>query len=285
MNCSSLQNRLLALPDPTAVSDSVAAHLASCAPCQAWHRVLVQVEYAVASVAVPPSDGKKKREILAQFRTAKPGKPKAKPQSSISPALPVSVVKTARRPNAPVQPAAARVPIGERLARMWPLGLVAAALLVGTLVLTVLRDKKPTDSALAKAPSDPMLKEVVAAKVELDRAHTGADRVKVLAKLADSIHEEARTLSKVTPDEMNSLAVMYKKVVEEALVPQARSLNDDERKVTLPKYAQRLGEAEQEANRLAAESPVGSDRALREIAEAARAGRIELAKLIQGRAA
>ena len=283
MNCSSLRNRLLAIPDPTAVSDPVAAHLESCASCQAWHRVLVQVEYAVASVAVPRTDGKKKREVLAQFRTAKTSKPKAQPLASpLSPAAPLSVEKPAKKSKASVQPAAPRVPLGERLARMWPMGLVAAALLVCVLVFSF---KKPPDTILAKAPSDPMLKEVVAAKVDLDRAHSSADRVKVLAKLADTIHEEARTLSKITPDEMSSLATMYKKVVEEALVPQARSLSDDERKSTLPKYADQLGKAEQDANRLAAESPVGSDRALREIAEAARAGRIELAKLIQGRAA
>jgi len=282
MNCSSLRNRLLALPDPTAVSDSVAAHLESCASCQAWHRVLVQVEYAVASVAVPRSDGKKKRELLAQFRSAKPNKPKSKQAVTPVSATPIAAEKPAKKTTAPVSPAAPRVPVGERLARMWPLGLVAAALLVGALVWTLV--KKTPETAMVKAPSDPMLKEVVAAKVDLDRAHTGAERIKVLARLADSIHEEARTLSKITPDEMNSLAAMYKKVVEEGLIPRARSLSEDERKTTLPKYAQRLGEAEQEANRLAAESPVGSDRALREIAEAARAGRIELAKLIQGRA-
>ncbi|MSR52722.1 MAG: hypothetical protein EXS09_05465 [Gemmataceae bacterium] len=282
MNCSSLRSRLLALPDPTAVSDSVAAHLESCASCQAWHRVLVQVEYAVASVTVPRSDGKKKREVLAQFRTAKANKPKSKP--AVSPQItstPVIAEKAVKKSKSPVSPAIPRTPLGERLARMWPMGLVAAALLVGALAWSI---KKSPETAMAKAPSDPMLKEVVAAKIDLDRAHTGADRIKVLAKLADTIHEEARTLSKVTPDEMNSLAAMYRKVVEEALIPQARSLNADERKATLPAYVQRLAEAQQLANRLAGESPAASGRALSEIAEVAEAGRIELAKLIQGRA-
>lgn len=280
MNCSSLRNRLLALPDPTAVSDSVATHLESCASCQAWHRVLIQVEHAVASVAVPQSDGKKKRELLAQFRTAKANKPKSKVAVSLP--VPIAVEHAARTSKSPVSPAAHRMPLGERLARMWPVGLVAAALLVGALVWTL--GKKTPETAMAKVPADPMLKEVVSAKVDLDRAHTGADRIKVLAKLADTIHEEARTLSKVTPDEMNSLAAMYRKVVEEALIPQARSLNADERKATLPAYVQRLAEAQQLANRLVTESPVASGRALSEIAEVAEAGRIELAKLIQGRA-
>jgi hypothetical protein len=183
-----------------------------------------------------------------------------------------------------VRPAAPRQPLGERLARLWPAGLVAAAVLVGALVWAVLSGG-PKDSPTVARASDPMLKEVVAAKVKLDTAPNAAARVEVLAKLSDTLHDEARALSKLTPgDEMNSLAAMYRQVVEQALLPQARLLSEDERRATLPKYAERLGLAEQEANRLAAEAPIGSDRPLKEIADAARTGRIELARLIQGRA-
>jgi hypothetical protein len=271
MNCATIRNRILALTDPAVMPDAVRQHVEECSACKTWHTLSVQVDTAVAAMSYPESDGKAKRQLMSQFE--------AQPVAAKKP----SPAKVVTKPT--VQPAAPRQPLGERLARMWPLGLVAAAVLVGAIAWAIFGGKSNDDQTQAKAPADPMLKDVVVAKVELDRAGSAPERMKALAKLADTLHDEARTLARITPGEdMTSLASMYRQVVQQGLVPQARELSDQERKATLPKYAERLSEAEQEANRLAEEVPVGSKDQLKEIAEVARAGRIELAKLIQGRA-
>jgi hypothetical protein len=283
MNCASARNRILALSDPAVLPESLEAHVSACAACEAWRRLAMQVDAAVLAIPVPASDGNAKRQLLAQFqvpaaRSAKLKKPAVATEGE---KLIIKIPSPLTKPTA--QPVSPRQPLGERLARLWPAGLIAAAILVGAISWAILGGKSNDNQAMASAGPDPMLSDVVVAKVKLDTAPDAIGRVDVLATLADTIHEEARTLSKVTPgEEMTSLAKMYDQVVREALVPQARALTGEERRTKLPGYQERLAKAEQEANRLANEAPVGSDQALKDIAETAKAGRIELAKLIQG---
>jgi hypothetical protein len=283
MNCASARNRILALADPAVLPESLEAHVSACAACEAWRRLAVQVDAAVAAIPVPVSDGNAKRQLLAQFQGSPARSAKLKKPAPASDAE-AKIIMTPPPTMKPVaQPGAPRQPLGERLARLWPAGLIAAAILVGAISWAILGGKSNDNQAMASAGPDPMLSDVVTAKVKLDTAPDAVGRVDVLATLADTIHEEARTLSKVTPgDEMTSLAKLYDQVVREALVPQARALTGEERRTKLPAFAERLAKAEQEANRLSNEAPVGSDQALKDIAESAKAGRIELAKLIQG---
>jgi len=269
MNCETARNRLMALPDPAAASDALAAHVDACSACQAWSRLLAQVEEGIVATAPAPGSGRVKRQLVAQFREAGPAV-KAKPAGSGSRIL------------AAIQPAPVRPTAGERLARLWPAGLVAAALLLGVLVWSSLQ--KPNDgTAVAALPPDPFLDKAVAAKVKLDAAPDAVARLAVLDSLQQSIREEATSLSKVTPgSDMESLARMYEQVVAEGMVEQARLMTADERKAKLPAYTNRLSAAEQEANRMAAEAPPGADRPLKGIARAAEKGRIELARMIQG---
>lgn len=281
MNCASARNRILALPDPAVPTDSLSAHLDGCPACQTWHRISVQMDRAIAAIPVPADSGDVKRKLLAQFQTTET--PATKPKSKVRKST--KIIKMAPPTMATVRPAQPKQPLGERFARMWPAGLVAAAVLVGAIVWATLGGKS-NDNQLAASPGpDPMLRDVVAAKVKVDTAPNAVARVEALAGLADTLHDEARTLAKVSPgDEMTSLAKMYEQVVRDALVPQARALSDDEKRTKLLAVKEKLEKAEQEANKSAAEAPVGSDRPLKDIAEAAKAGRIELAKLIQGSA-
>jgi len=285
MNCASARNRILALPDPAALPESLAGHLNGCPGCQAWHRVASQLDAAVATLAVPESDGSRKRQLLAQFAGAPA--PTAEPKKAPSQITRrKQIIKKPMPTKATVIPSGTRQSVGERLARLWPASLVAAAILIGAVSWAVFGGKQKENQALASAGPDPMLQDIVAAKVKLDTAPDAAGRVEVLATLADTIHAEARSLSKVTPGpEMTSLARMYEQVVREGLMPQARELTAEERRTKLRAVRQKLEEAEQDANRLIADGvPVGSDQAIKDIAEAAKAGRTELAKLIQGAA-
>jgi hypothetical protein len=271
MNCETARNRLMALPDPAVVPEGIAAHLDVCHACQMWHRLLTRVEEGIVATAPAAHSDGARRQLIARFRD---------PEPIVNP-----VIKT--RPAsgskvlAPVRPASARRSVGERLARLWPAGLVAAALLLGVLVWSSLQ--KPEAQSVAALPPDPFLDKAVAAKVKLDAAPDAVARLAVLDSLQQSIREEATSLSKVTPgSDMESLARMYEQVVADGMVEQARLLSDDEKKARLPEYQNRLAIAQQEANRLAAEAPVGADRPLKDIARAAEKGRTELARMIQG---
>jgi hypothetical protein len=275
MNCTSARNRLLTQPDPALVPDAVAGHLAACPGCQGWHRLLLQVEMAVAAAAVPGTDGRARRRLVELFRTGRTGK---------SDSGRLRVGKPAQAARGVVVPAA-RTPMGDRLARLWPAGLVAAALLVGTVTWIVLSGKPDDTGTVAHLPPDPMLAKVVAAKVKIDTAESPAARLAAWSDLANDIHDQAKTLAKVTPDDMDSLAGLYEQVVgNDALIGQARLLDEGERKTMLAKLAGQLAETEQEANRMKTEVPPRSERPLQRIADAAKASKEKLNQPQQGRA-
>ena len=276
MNCETARNRLLALPDPAAIPPALGAHLDVCPICRTWQQLLARVEVGIVATAPMPAASPARQQLIAQFRDAAPT---ARPVAKV-PAK-VMAAKATPKPVPTVQPAAARRGIGDRLARLWPGGLVAAALLVGALVWSSLR--KPEQPPVAALPPDPFLEKVVAAKVRLDNAPDAAERLAVLDSMGQMIHEEATTLSKVTPgSEMESLARMYERVVADGMVEQARLMSADEQKAKLREYQNRLAKAEQEANRLAAEAPPEGVRPLKDMARAAEKGRTELARMTQG---
>lgn len=278
MNCEVARNRLLAVPDPAAVPSPVSAHVTACSACQAWHQMLLRIEEGVVATAPVAASDRVKRQLIAQFRQPAPEGVRPSPRNSAKLKTSKSVVK----PVPTVQPGSTTVSVGERLARLWPAGIMAAALLVGVMVWASLSGK-PDEMTVAALPPDPFFEKVVSSKVKLDTAPDVAGRLAVLDSLERTIHDEATTLSKVTPGpEMESLARMYQRVVVEAMVEEARRLGPDEQKAKLGQYRNRLVEAEQVANRSAAEAPPDAVRPLRDIAGAAEKGRTELARMMQG---
>jgi hypothetical protein len=182
----------------------------------------------------------------------------------------------------PAAAVAARQSVSERLARLWPAGLVAAGLLVGVLVWASLKNK-PEGTTVAALPPDPFLEEVVQAKVSFDSAGDVPTRLAALDRIERRVHREATEQSKVSPGaDMESLAKMYDSVVVGPMIEQARLLALDERKTVLPKYIDRLNAAAQEAHLRSLEAPAGSDRPLQDIEKAALKGRTTLAQLLQG---
>jgi len=273
MNCLSARNRLLALADPADVPDAVTGHLAKCPACSAWHSLLIQVDAVLTATPIPESNGDVKNQLLAQFKPPAPAPKPERPVAKSTPKLKTPVV-------VPASPS--RSKLGERMARLWPAGLVAAAVLVGAVSWAIFSGKS-NDEAVVAEIRDPMLEKVVKAKVDLDKADTNPDRLKVLDQLARDIHAQAGELSKLTPGkEMDTLAAMYEKVVMGSLVPIARLLSEDEKKSLLDRYQESLNTAEQTAFRLASEAPVGSDVPLRNIAKTAEAGKNQLARMKQG---
>ena len=269
MNCQSIQNQILGLADPAGLSGSLAGHVTGCADCQAWHRLLLGVEEAVTRLPVPASNGEAKRKLLSQFRVESPATP-AKPSKK----------KTGTLPKV-VSPALARekTSLGDRMARLWPVGALALAVCVVVIVISQGARKNAPGPEMAAA-SDPMLERVVAAKVQLDVAENEIERLKVLARLADDVQDQAKSLYLLNSrEEMASLSKMYDEIVSQGVVLQASRLSKAECRTHLDDYANRLARAEQQAQRMAAEAPGESRPALLDIAHTARDGVRELAKL------
>jgi len=274
MNCLSARNRLLALADPVDVPDAVAGHLATCQACSAWHALLIQVDAVLTATPFPESTGEVKNQLLTKFKPPATVAKTERPAAKSTPKLKTPVVM-------PAKPA--RSALGERMARLWPAGLVAAAVLVGAVSWAIFGGKS-NDEVMVAEVRDPFFEKVVRAKVDFDTAKSAPERLEVADRLAASIHEQAKEISKITPGkDMDSLAAMYEDVVMGSMVVTARDLSDEERKAILPRYSKSLGDAQVLANRLASEAPVGSDGPLRNIAKAAEAGRKQLAIMQQGR--
>lgn len=165
----------------------------------------------------------------------------------------------------------------ERITKFWPVG-IAAALIMGGAILYVSTTKKADPNALV-LPEDQLLASAIQTKIQVDLANTPSERLKLLQQLAKYLHEEAKVLSKVAPTEMESIAKMYGSLVRDGFIEQANQLSPAERRTLLKDCLELLNETEQEANRLATESPPGADTALRDIAAAARDGKTRITRI------
>jgi hypothetical protein len=306
MNCQLARNRILAVEEPDDLPEELAAHIERCADCKAWHQNFVSIDRALASLPVASSDGLAKIAVLEQVRaTPAPVSPKSSP-----PSLAPVAEKPARRPagssanHKPIAstpkplvlveppkplnldedlPKKKRPSFGHLAAKFWPAGLVAATLLIGTIAWLSLRgDKQPVTNNL---PPDPMLDNLVKLNVELAKTQTPAERVEVLAKVADELSQEMRDIARADPkgDEMQALLDMYRKVIVNGLVAQAeqmKSLEPDVREKALKGVVDRLAKAGQKAEQMAAESPEHSADRLRQAAALAREGTKSISRVI-----
>jgi hypothetical protein len=277
MNCQQTRNRLLALEEPADVPGELAAHLDACAECRSWHRLFVGMDEALTRLPVPVADGTGKLAVLEKIR-ATPAPAKPAPAKKSRPAA-----QTNHKP-APA-PAAKPMPLnleddlpkkkrslGRLAAQFWPAGLVAATLLVGVVAWLSLRGGKPKPADAL--PADPFLDGLVRHNVELAKTQTPEQRVAVLAKVADDINREMRDIARAdaTGEDMQALAEMYRKVVQNGLIAQAKQVKSPQREAVLAKVADGLAQAGQKAEQTAAEAPQHSAERLREAAEAAREG-------------
>ena len=146
MNCQSYQNQILGLADPAELVGPLAGHVAGCDSCQAWHRLLMQVEHAAANLPIPKAVGNGKAQLLKQFRTEKASDKASKATKKSS-----SIVAKQIAPAPTVVPK----PLGDRIARMWPMGILAGTACV-VIVLITQGSRKPAPE-LPSYAADPML--------------------------------------------------------------------------------------------------------------------------------
>ena len=72
MNCQSVQNRILSLPDPRQVPDALRAHLDACPDCERWWRQAARLERLLAELPAPPAPAGKKEALIDELTAAGP---------------------------------------------------------------------------------------------------------------------------------------------------------------------------------------------------------------------
>jgi len=254
---------------------------------------LLAVEQALTRLPVPDGGDLARVAVLEKIKAGQPEpRPVELPPTKVAPAAP-RVEPRSEPAELPLLPLPTPAPmleekrrrrwdIGRHASRLWPVGLVAATLLIATVAYFSLRGSKPQDRP--SLPADPLLDNLVRLNVELARAQTPADSVKVIVRMADELNLEMREIARAdaTGDNMQALEGMYRRVVLKALVEQAGKVERSQREAVLGSVAKSLARAGDQAEQTAKEAPEHSAAALREAADTARQGTREMHRLIRG---
>lgn len=254
MNCQAVQNKILALPDPRHVPDSLRDHLGGCAGCREWAKQVVQIEGLLAQLPVPAAPVGKKARLIEELMHPEPIITHSARLDSGSRFLPFI------RRNVSI--------VG---------GLAAAVLLAvgGWWLLT--RPGTP-EVAAQPTPRDPFVEKLVQRDIALARADTPAKRLLALGGLAEDLSTQTRSLARVaSPADLDELAGLFDKVVKTGLARQVESMPEHamtltEKQEVYASLAKKLGDMAADADRLSAEVPPEAKPALQKIAASARDG-------------
>lgn len=263
MNCQTVRNRILSLPDPRQVPDALRGHVDSCPECARWWQHAARLERLLAELPAPPAPEGKKEALIDELTAAGP------------------VIKAV--------PALAPRPGLAALRRNWkPVAGLAAAVLVAVGGWQVWPRNGGTKPVATATPQDPFVKKLVERFTDLSRAPTAEKRLEGLGAVADELSAETRTLARVaSPDDLKELAGWYDKVVAEGIVRQAeagstRTLTPTERKeraALLNGLAGKLDTAARETEAVAEHTPPDRKAVLQRIVDRARSGQQELRRL------
>jgi hypothetical protein len=304
MNCAHCQRRLLLAEKPEFPDLDVEGHLAGCQACRDFQRQLLCVEANVPRVPVPASDGKQRLlQLLLQSASppAPPPRPAPRPAARTLP-LATRLAGDWRRWG----PAAAAVAVAAAV-------LIACGVWLGNWLaggtpdpqqsppLAKSPDNKPDNKTplpsgkklqdpfkgkdpkkqppiLVKEP--PLVPQLVDCDLKLAQANTARERLGALAVMAQALERETRALAPAAPPaKLLKLAELYRQVVGEGVVAQARELPAGERGEVLPGVAVQLAMTARDAEKLAKQLPAEQARALRALAAAAQAGKGQLDQL------
>lgn len=259
MTCQTVQNKILALPDPRFIPDPLREHVAGCAACQGWAQQAARLEGLLEQLPAPPASADRKAALVSQLTGGEP-----------------IITRPLARPTAPREFHA--IEFLRRNATL--IGGLAAAVLVALGVWALVPKNGPKPE-MASMPDDPFLKKMVQRDLALAKADTPSRRLQVLGGMADDLSAQARNLARVaSPDELREIADWYDKVVKNAIVKQAEKMQD----VTLPPaeaksraetfnaLTKQLGDAANETDKLLGSVPPEAKPALQKIVNAARDG-------------
>jgi hypothetical protein len=266
MTCQTIQNRILALPDPRHLPEPFRTHLDACPACLGWWQQAVRLERLLEHLPAPPAPADKKAALLDDLTSAGP------------------VIKSI--------PALARGSGRSSLAAVLALpGLkyaagLAAAVLVAVGGWLAVRPGKNETVVRPTPPKHPLLAKVVQRDLALARAKTPAQRLEALGGLADDLSAETRGLARVaSEDELRDLSGWFKKVVDDGIVKQADllpalTMSREQKKALLDGLVEKLTDAGRKADQTAKEAPPHAQPALKSIADTARDGEARLRAIL-----
>ncbi len=272
MTCDVARNRLLALPDATRPTDDLLPHLTGCAACRSVQAEAVRLDALLRQLPVPATA--RMEAFLNELEADGP------------------VIRT--RPVVPstLTGSGAFKPVTKWLKRIdWRYvgGGVAAAVVLGIGIFTFAPKTRLSQPEQAERPRSERLAKMVKHTNELaTTARAPHERLGVYADWTTDLKGEACDVYKVADrDDMNALAGQYEKMVSDGVVGQAKMIEDGkltpgERNQVLTDAMKKLGDAETDATRLAADAPPNARDALTRIAKTAQDGRRELTKIAQG---
>ena len=256
MNCDAAQRRLLSVERPDRPADDLRRHLDACPSCRLFSRRLAQVERQIALLPVPPSTGKD--AFVRRFRRC---------------ASPVVLHGPIPWP----------IPAKERGLRKLSLAVAIAAVLA---VFAIGLWSWPHHIE-PPAPPDPIwLVRAHDQRYDAMNMHTPRERVEKLYALTTDLRNQARAMTEgARIEDLASLTTLYSALVNEDLLPNARTLSAVEGQVLLKDVATSLGNAESEFSRLAA-APANAAAAesLQRLALAARDGGRHIRDLLKATA-
>jgi hypothetical protein len=252
MNCETSQRSLLAADRPDRPPAAVQAHLARCPRCRQWQRRLLQLERQVPLLPVPATTAK--ADLIWRLLTDSPG------------------------------PSVPRAPTLEPKQWLWAAaGLAAVFVLLVNSWSVLLR---PPDRPAAVAPKPPaapdtMLAHLLQRSLRLAEATSARQRVEGVAGLAELLHGESGTLGRLAEaDDVEALARLYERVIQEGVVARAQALPAAELRDVLEPIAGRLAQAGREADGLAREVPAASAGWVQSLAAVSRKGEEQLRALM-----
>ncbi len=265
MKCQSVQNLILALPDPRELSPELAEHVAGCAACQAWAKQAARIETMIAQLPVPPAPSDKKSALIGELMQAEPV------------ILPMPV--PAQRPSFAIVAARFVAHNGKAFA-----GLAAAVLVVVGIAWWANRPTTPRQEVV-ETQKHPFLDKLVARDIALARADTPAKRLELLSGMADDLATETRGMARIaSAAELTDFARWYEKVVTKGVVQQAKempvhAMTPAEKRKLFESLATKLDTDATEAEKLSREVPQDAQPTLKRMADTAREGEKSLRAL------
>lgn len=261
MKCEAVQNRLLALPDPTRVADELRDHLTGCESCRAFLAQIGRLDAILVSLPVPPCSAERKAEFLEQISAAGP----------IITRVPVYTKSDST------------TRLRALLAKSGPwkeVAGVAAALLLVAGAWWALREGKPDDPPEVAGIRHDLLKKEVALVSALAQSNSPRKNVEIWSGFTGDLRSEVRAVYLFAPgDDMTALAGLFDKAAKGGVLKHARQLDNlplDQRKAIVDDLIKKMADTEAEATQLGQAAPPQSKAPLKRIAETARTVRTEL---------
>ncbi len=256
MNCQTIQNKILTLPDPRHIPEALRAHVGSCAACRVWAELAGRLESLLERLPTPAAPANKKSALIADLIHR-----------------PATVELAAKQPSS----------FREFLHRNSTLiGGLAAAIVVAFGAWAMIGRNGPRPEVSEVALKDPFLEKMVQRDVALAKATTPSQKLQALGGLADDLSTEARGLARIAnQDELKDVARWFDRVVTAGMIRQAETMNVNamtpaERKAQLTDLARKLGQTADEVKKATEEVPPEAKPILERIVDTARFGQKKL---------